>query len=329
MADPSPEFLLDAARSCLLSCRLEGPAGSYRRTPKEDAEASPAACAAATNIRYMLGTLPGEGTERKEWLETLRSFQDRESGLFDQGAHALPISAACTAALSLFQAAPLSPPLDHLTYCDPEALRSFLQERCWCEEPERSAREAAALYTILHGQEQAGTEWAAQFHEWLYSEVDTHTGLIRKGCIAPIELEGSWTLLPYLCAVMYPVAVAQHARQPLCIPWRLVDTALEVMEFHRDLFFKRKGHRHFPWVYTLSRCMRTTTHRHEEARQALERFVPAYLSYLREQIDGNRYHRLTQVQWDLATLAELQLAVPGTLRGIPPLRQVLDAAPFL
>ena len=329
MSESSPQFVLDAAWSALDQCTLEGPAGSFRRTPLEEAVADPAACAAATHIRYMLDSLPSTGTEREEWIDTLNSFQDPESGLFDHGPHALSVSAACTQALNCFQRAPEHPPLEHLRYGEPEALKTFLQELCWCEHPERSARETAALYVLLHARDRVSPEWALQLTSWLHAEVDEHIGLVRKGCIAPIEMEGSWTLLPYLCAVLYPLAVCLHARQPLPMPWRLIDTAMEVMEFHRDLFFKRKGHRHFPWVFTLSRCMRYSAHRHEEARQALERFVPAYLAYLRKQIAGKGYHRLTQVQWDLATLAELQLAVPGLLNGIRPLKQILDLSPFL
>jgi len=329
MADTTAGFLLDAALTSLKECRLEGPEGSYRRAPHLDADADPAACAAAANLTYMLGTVPADGTVRREWIDTLRSFQDPESGLFQQGPHALSVSAACTSALSVFNAVPETPPLEYIEQRDPGSCKVFLQERCWCDRPEASSRETAALYVLLHSQEKAGLDWALQLTQWLHSEVDEHTGLIRKGCIAPVELDGSWTLLPYLCSVLYPLAICQHARQPLFMPWRLIDTALEVMEFHRDLFFKRKGHRHLPWVYALSRCMRYNTHRHEEARQALERFVPAYLAYVREQISEGMYTDLIQAQWDLATLAELQLAVPGQITGIRPLQQVLDITPFL
>ena len=164
---------------------------------------------------------------------------------------------------------------------------------------------------------------------WFAQEVDEHTGLIRKECIVPVELEGTWSLLPYLCAALHPIAICEHARQPLFMPWRLVDTALETMEFHQNLFFKRRGHRHFPWVFTLTHGMRATTHRHEEARQALMRFVPEYLEYLKTQVTKGDYYRVLQAQWDLATLAELQSALPGVVTGIPPLRRPLDEQPIL
>jgi hypothetical protein len=329
MAETSAAFLLDTVLTTLTECQLEGPAGSYRRTPHQDAQADPVACAAATNIHYMMRKVPGTEQVRAEWIDTLRSFEDPETGLFDQGPHGLIITAACTAALATLYSTPSTPPHAYMEQCAPEARRAFLQERCWCEHPERSSKETAALYVLLAQQESAGPDWARGMVDWLHSEVDEHTGLVRKGCIAPVELEGSWTLLPHLCSVLYPLAICQAARQPVFRPARLIDTALEVMEFHRDLFFKRKGHRHLPWVYTLSRCMRYTTHRHEEARQALVRFVPAYLDYLKRQTQNGDYANLPQAQWDLATLAELQLAVPGELTGLPPLRQVLDVAPFL
>jgi hypothetical protein len=75
--------------------------------------------------------------------------------------------------------------------------------------------------------------------------------------------------------------------------------------------------------------MRATTHRHEEARQALLRFFPEYLDYLRAEIARGGYNRILQSQWDLATLAELQATLPGVLNDIPPLRQPLYEAPML
>ena len=329
MSDTSASFILDAAHSVLTACELEGPAGSYRRSPHREAEADPAACAAATRIHQTLGTLPGTEPERGEWIDTLKSFQDEETGLFDHGPRSLIHSAMCTAALHALQAQPSFAPNQYLGMQEPEAMHTFLQERDWSKQPEQSAVETGSLYVLLHQAEGTDPEWGTRMTEWFTQEVDEHTGLIRKECIAPVELEGTWSLLPYLCAALQPIAICSHTRQPLFMPWRLVDTALEVMEFHQNLFFKRRGHRHFPWVYALSRGMRATTHRHEEARQALRHFVPQYLDYLKAQIAKGDYNRVLSVQWDLATLAELQAALPGVITGLPPLRQPLDEEPLL
>lgn len=329
MSDPSASFVIEAVSSVLKSCALEGPAGSYRRTPHRDAEADPAACAAATRIQQMLGALPGKEPERSEWIETLQSFQDEETGLFDQGPRGLIHSAMCTAALHCMHATPAYAPATYMAHQDPESMRTFLRERDWCKQPENSGYETGALYVLLHRTEGIPHDWAPLMAQWFAEEVDEHTGLIRKACISPVELEGTWSLLPCLCAALQPIAICEHARQPLAMPWRLVDTALEVMEFHQNLFFKRRGHRHLPWVFALSHGMRATTHRHEEARQALMRFLPEYLEYLKAQIRKGAYDRILQAQWDLATLAELQASLPGVLTGIPALRQPLDEAPIL
>ncbi len=264
-----------------------------------------------------------------EWTETLQSFQVKENGMFGDGHENLPLSAACTAALHCFGQKAAHPVEGLHDLLDLSNLTTFLQNLEWCKDPEGSAREAAAVYSILVLNRKANSQWRESFTRWIHNETDPHTGLLRQGCIAPIEVDGQWTLLPYLCAIFYPVALGNYGNQPLCLPWRLIDTALEVMEFHRELFFKRRGHRHLPWVFCLSRSMRQTAHRHEEVRQTLIRFVPDYLEYLEAQISDGYFQGPRQIQWDLAALAELQHALPGYLQSDHPLRQILDRHPFL
>lgn len=323
------QSILDSAQQVLAQCRLEGRAGTYRRALTSDPVGDAAATAAAVNIHYMLDQLPWEPEIRQQWIQTLNEFQNSQTGLFTEGPHALSVSAACTGALSCFGCLP-AVDTDFLSnHLDPSELSTFLHQLEWCKDPEASAREACAMFTLLVLTRKVNTEWRDRFMQWIGEETDEHTGLLRKGCIAPIELDGEWTLLPYLCAILYPIAVCGYCHHPLSMPWRLVDTALEVMEFHRELFFKRRGHRHLPWIFCLSRAMRQSPHRHEEARQALQRFVPAYVDYLHRQIQDGHFQRPVQIQWDLAALAELQLSVPGMLQSDHPLRQVLDRHPFL
>ncbi|MGA0333407.1 MAG: hypothetical protein ACO3N7_04180 [Kiritimatiellia bacterium] len=325
----SIQALLDLAQSKLSQCRLEGPAGAYRNRPDAEALADPSSCAAAVNIHYMLDQLPHDPGYRSEWIQTLQDFQDAETGLFAQGPGALRKTAACTAALHCFGQRAAYPVRELQDLLHIPHLISFLQQLDWNKDPEAAAREAAALYSILVLNRQANQEWRDAFTQWIHQETDPHTGLLRQGCIAPIEVDGQWTLLPYLCAILYPVALGNYGHQPLCMPWRLIDTALEVMEFHRELFFKRRGHRHLPWIFCLTRSMRQTAHRHEEVRQSLIRFVPDYLKYLELQIGEGHFQGPHQIQWDLSALAELQLALPGRLQSDHPLRQILDRHPFL
>jgi len=328
MQNYSIQGILDLAESKLSACQLEGPIGAFRTRPDSEAIANPAASAAAVNIHFMLGKLPRSPQQSEEWVHTLQGFQEEE-GLFDQGSRALEITAACSSALQCFGRQARFP----IQCADAQKgfpeMTSYMQELPWCGYPEKSARELAAVYSLLDLNLKGSSEWRQGVSDWIHSETDSHTGLLKQGCITPVELEGQWTLLPYLCAIFYPVALANYAHQPLCLPWRLIDTALEVMEFHRALFFKRRGHRHLPWVFCLNRSMRQTAHRHEEVRQVLIRFIPDYLSYLDRQIEAGYFESPRQIQWDLAALAELQLALPGRLQSDTPLRQVLDIHPFI
>lgn len=325
----SIQSILDLAQTKLSACELEGPAGSYRIRPDREAVSEPEATAAAVNIKYMLSQPPQTSGELEEWVETLQGYQDKEDGLFDHGTKSIEISAACISSLSCFgQRAkyPISA-IDELT--EVPKMVEYLQQLCWCENPEKAARLSAAVFTLLTLNRKVSHAWRESFNHWVHTETDPHTGLLRQGCITPVEVDGQWTLLPYLCAIIYPIALENFSHQPLCMPWRLIDTALEVMEFHRVLFFKRRGHRHLPWIFCLSRSMRQTAHRHEEVRQVLIRFIPDYLNYLENQMEEGHFQSLRQIQWDLSALAELQLALPGRLQSDYPLRQILDHHPFL
>jgi hypothetical protein len=321
--------ILDLALSKLTACQLEGPAGSYRIRPDAEALADPTASAAALNVLYMLDQLPRDHTRREEWVNTLQDFQDEENGLFDQGPHGLCITAACNSALHSLGHAPRTPVVEVENKQHIQQMISFLQELEWCNKPEAAAKKMAAVYSILVLNRKVGTGWREAFSTWVHNETDPHTGLLRQGCIAPVELDGQWTLLPYLNAQLYAVSLCNYAHESICLPWRLIDTALEVMTFHRELFFKRRGHRHLPWIFCLCRSMRQSAHRHEEVRQVLIRFVPDYLKYLQAQIQADHFQSPQQIQWDLAALAELQLALPSRLQSDHPLRQVLDRTPFI
>jgi hypothetical protein len=323
--------ILDAALHTVNQCRLDGATGRFKSHSSAGNQEDPWTSAAAVNVLYGLNILPGRNHDRQEWIDTLQSYQDESSGLFKtpHSKNDLLLTAACTAALSCFDCAPLHPPTELLIHTEPGNLYSFCRELKWCQDPERAARELGALFTSLVLTSQVGAEWETQYFNWIRKEVDEHTGLLRRECLAPVELDGHWTLLPYLCAYLYPLTTSLYARQPQPLPWRMIDTALEIMEYHRNLFFQPKGQRHLPWVFALTRSRFRSAHRFEEAQHALERFIPPYLDFLNDQIRSNRFNSPTHIQWDIALLAELQIALPGSLLSRRPLRQILDHHPFL
>ena len=85
------------------------------------------------------------------------------------------------------------------------------------------------------------------------------------------------------------------------------------------------------WVYCLNRALRQSHHRSDEAFAALEAFAAEYLPFLLSldttKDDGlNDLHSLFGA---LCCVAELQAALPGTIRTEKPLRLVLDRRPFI
>ena len=84
-------------------------------------------------------------------------------------------------------------------------------------------------------------------------------------------------------------------------------------------------------MYCLTRSLRQSGHRFEACRAALGGFAEDYASFLLsldlDEHDGaNDLHSLFGA---LCCLAELQQALPGTIRTERPLRLVLDRRPFI
>ncbi len=60
-------------------------------------------CADAANILYTIGEFPKDAEERSAWVQTLQSFQNPKTGLFQEPTHHfIHTTAHCAAALELF-----------------------------------------------------------------------------------------------------------------------------------------------------------------------------------------------------------------------------------
>ena len=85
------------------------------------------------------------------------------------------------------------------------------------------------------------------------------------------------------------------------------------------------------WVYCLNRASRQTPHRFYDIRTALYNFAEKYIAYL-ESVDWERDESANDLHLlfgALCCIAELQLALPGTIQSTVPLRLVLDRRPFI
>ena len=99
--------IIDRALRAIETHRLDQP-GSYARWIWQDEKGSRElglneyGCADAANILYMVGAFPSDPAERAIWVETLRSFQNPETGLFNEATHhPYHTTAHCIAALEL------------------------------------------------------------------------------------------------------------------------------------------------------------------------------------------------------------------------------------
>ncbi len=326
--------ILDAALSAVDACRLDAP-GRYRRyahappgTPRSELDVYGVADAA--NILYTLGVFPRHLAERAQWIHVLQQLQDPESGLYgDDTHHPIHTTAHCIAALELFDAQPLHAPHALMDHTVPDKMIQYLETLDWVSAPWQSSHQGAGLYAILSLTEHVGKQWQDGYFQWLDAETDESTGILRRNCVAPLEMDGQWTLFPHLASQFHYLFTYTHANRPHPYPWRMIDTAIDIMELNWELFAVHLGYMELDWIYCLHRCKRLTAHRHEEVDQVLRHFTGRFVQFLRTKANAGSFNDLHMVLGSICALAELQQALPGLLRSRRPLRQVLDRRPFV
>ena len=93
-------------------------------------------CADAANILYTIGEFPKDAEERSAWVQTLQSFQNPKTGLFQEPTHHfIHTTAHCAAALELFDADCKYPMHDLMQYTDIQALYGLLDGLDWKHDP--------------------------------------------------------------------------------------------------------------------------------------------------------------------------------------------------
>jgi hypothetical protein len=317
--------------------RLAAP-GAYRRwtLPREGEpearEPDPYGCADAVNLLYTLGRLPGDPDERATLVGALVSLQDPETGLFREATHhGIHTTAHCVAALELFDARPLHPLRALEPLADPERVEPLLEALEWRSDPWHASHRGAGVYAALALIGRVSPEWEQRYFGWLERETDPETGLLRRGCIGTDALPGIETRFPHLAGTFHYLFNQEHARRPLPYPVALVDSCLAIAEHDPFPLGRTVGFAEIDWVYCLARALRQSGHRFVEGQAALARLRDRYVPWLTA-LDLERdaglddLHRLFGA---VCALAELQRALPGSIRSDPPLRLVLDRRPFI
>ncbi len=316
-------------------CALDAP-GQYRRWtvdgPGRDLEANPYGCADAANLLYTLARLPEDAGRRAAHVDAIRSFQEPESGGFREPTHhPVHVTAHCVAALELFDARPRYPLRLLERREDEGAIEAYLDGLDWRDDPWHASHRGAGCYAARVVCDEASREFEDRYFAWLDAECDPDTGLWRRGAVGPPYRWGD-SRFPHLAGTFHYLFNYEHARRAHPHPAALIETCLDIEARGTDWPLGRTvGFAEVDWVYCLSRAMRQSGHRRDEAMAALRAFSERYVPFL-TQLDwerddgGSDLHRLFGAA---CALAELQRALPGMLRSARPLRLVLDRRPFI
>ncbi|NLD26482.1 MAG: hypothetical protein GX661_03890, partial [Acholeplasmataceae bacterium] len=287
-------------------------------------------CADAANILYTLGALERDVYKRSQLIKALQDFQHVD-GLFDEGTHhPIHCTAHCTAALELFDAAPLLPFTALDTYKNEEELLKMLEYLPWVENPWPAAHEGAGIYAAFILTKNATTKWQDAYFDWLTSHADPVYGIGLEGAIAakvrPIShhLNGWFHYLFNFVFAHRPIPYAKQA----------VDTCIDLYKKKTDLvknFGRSIGFAEIDWVYVIHRASAQEGYRVEEVKSLLRDFAKGYFEYLfsLDYDNNDSWNDLHLLFGTTCAIAELQIALPGEFKTDYPLKLVLDRRPFI
>lgn len=311
--------------------------GQYARWIWQDEEKSRSllpseyGCADAANILYTIGEFPKDAEERSAWVQTLQSFQNPKTGLFQEPTHHfIHTTAHCAAALELFDADCKYPMHDLMQYTDIQALYGLLDGLDWKHDPWSQSHRGAGIYAALVLTNAVDSRWQDSYFAWLRREADPETGLWRLGCVK----EGSVPVWHHMAGSFHYLFNHEYAKQPLPFPEKMIDTMLWLLykdETFREVAAQRISFIDVDWIYCLSRAMRQTGYRHDDGKQALETYADRLIDFL-ETIDlqtHDGFNDLHGLFGTVCALAELQQALPGKIKTERPLKLVLDRRPFI
>ncbi|MEW6355080.1 MAG: hypothetical protein AB1696_02035 [Planctomycetota bacterium] len=330
---------IESVREIVASHNLGEP-GAYRRWNRQNADSTrdlslnPYGCADAANILYTIGFFPRDSREREGFVQTLRSQQDSETGLFRERnsvIHEIHTTAHCIAALELFDALPEHPLAGLSEYRDPKAMEAFLDGLDWRANPWGESHKGAGVYVALVLAGEVSLEWEDRYFAWLFRETDPETGFLRKGCIAPIEMGGTSSIFPHLAGAFHYLFNQEYARRPIRYPQAMIDTCLDLFNSGHPVGKRGIGYAGIDWVFCLTRSLRQCGHRYEDCREALAAFLDCHMDFLLP-LDPHAHEGMNDLHALFGTiccLAELQTALPGQIRTERPLKLVLDRRPFI
>lgn len=323
--DPLIEMIREAVHAHAVP---EESGGYVRFTGRGRMTSDEYGCADAANIRYTIGDFERVPERRAAAVTRLQAFQDPETGLFSEETHhPLHATAHCLAALELFDAGALYPPVTLIEYLEPEVLKTFLSKLDWSGTPWSQSHQGAGLFAALALTGNAATAWRNVYFDWLDEHCDPEYGMSLKGAIQtggadPARHLFGW--FHYLFNYLY-------ARRPFPHAPRLIDTCLRLYREHRmpEAFGRVPNFMEIDWIFALNRACRQTSWRFDEVHEVLRDFAIAYIPAMETYCKTSGFEDLHGLFGAVTALAELQLALPGELESSIPLKNVLDRRPFI
>ncbi len=317
-------------------CRLAAP-GQYKRYANapgdgSDATLNPYGVADAANILYTLGAFPQDQPVRDGFVQTLRSLQSAQTGLWNESTHHdYHCTAHCVAAMELFDAKPTHPLSGLEKYRSPDGIRSLLEGLDWTETPWGHSHRGAGVFASQLICDLADESVRDAYFGWLTDNWDAEIGLLLRGCL-PGQAKGSKPLHEHLAGTFHYLFNIEADRRPLPHAKAMVDTCLRMFDDGQAMTFANAGGFIFiDWVFCLSRSVRHSGHRFDESRAALKATAIAHFDRL-EKIDHHNdpnWNDLHNLFGRVCAWSELQLALPGLIRSRRPLKNVLDRRPFI
>lgn len=328
------DYLLNKIRTTVENHKLEN--GAYAHWLWQDEEGNRKlgpneyGCADAANILYMLGDMPKDVEERKKRVNALQEFQNSKTGMFWEGTHhELHCTAHCVAALELFDELPRYPLKGLDKFRTKEGLEGLLERLDWKGAPWSEAHQGAGVFATIILTRGASKEWQDWYFEWLEKQTDLEYGMSRVGTLR----EGNKPISHHLYGWFHYLFNFHFANRPFPQVEKLIDTCIDLYKNNQlsGDFGKQAHFVEIDWVFTLNRSIMQSGYRYQEAKALLRDFAGKYIPQM-ESLDAN-----TDESWNdlhllfgaVCAIAELQIALPGELRSLYPLQQVLDRRPFI
>ena len=324
--------LVEQIRKCVERHKIAD--GKYSRwlwqNEKRDRElgCNPYGCADAANILYSISQFPRDAKERRAFVDTLRSMQEKSSGMFHEKTHhTIHTTAHCLAALELFDASPLYPCTQLLPLLQKEKLYDFLENEVNWLDPWPQSHKGAGIFVALTMTDAVDLEWKNNYFSWLWEHSDTETGFFHHG-----EERTKMPASHMMAGGFHYFFNHEAERRPYRYPEKVIDSCIGFMREHeRYGMIKSCTFIDIDVVFCLNRAMRQTPYRFEEAKEELWKYAEKYVDFMNgidyEKDEG--FNDLHMLFGAVCCLAELQMALPGKILTSKPLRLVLDRRPFI